>query len=210
MKHIRALVEFEYIIDLDLAIFKYIKANYGDSNLLKQDVVKLNNEVDIIKLLINRHNINPLEVLFDESYDTTDLYLDLYNNHMSEILEYAKACDAMALMVTYLRLLKEVSITVLCDSQEQADMITSINNLFDTKIASRESVVLNKYDTIYIKYYAKTLSYKNGIHGKNIYVSNARYNMEEEKDRILNIDVSTFIGYDNKIRTMDLYKNILY
>ena len=45
--------------------------------------------------------------------------------------------------------------------------------------------------------------------GKNIYIANAKYNMEPGKN-IPNMAISTLVGDINIIRTIDLYRNINY
>lgn len=208
-RFIRVLVEFEFIIDLDLAIFKLIRDKYNNPDIINQDIINNFNEPNMIEMLINRENINPLELFVDKSCDVTDLYYDIYNNHMDELLEYAKAYDTFGLMVTYLKLLSDVKITVLCESQLQADFIASLNKILPTVIAKRESIHTSQYDSFYIKYYANSLKYVN-LNGKNIYIANAMYNVEEDRPFIPKVPVSAVVGYTNKIHLVDLYKDIKF
>ena len=73
---------------------------------LSRELSKLRDE-EIIKLLISRTSLNPLELVIKPEYDSSDLYLDLMENHQKELLEYARATDAFALMVTYLKMLND-------------------------------------------------------------------------------------------------------
>ena len=206
---IRILVEFEFIIDLDLAMFKLIRDKYNNPDLIKQDVINTYNEFIMINLLINRNNINPLEIMVDESCDVTDLYYDILNNHMGELLDRAKAYDTFGLMVTYLKLLNDVNITVLCNTELQAKFINSLNSKLPTKVSTRENIPTDNYDSFYVKYYADILRYRN-INGKNIYIANAKYNVEEDRTFIPKVSVSAVVGYTNKVHLVDLYKNIKF
>ena len=88
----RILVEFDMLVDLDLAIFKYIKDKYNNPDYVDQNIIKMNDEKQIIQMMLNRQCINPLEILIPDE-DVLDLYYDIINNHMDELLKYAKASD---------------------------------------------------------------------------------------------------------------------
>ena len=66
------LVEFDFLIDLDMALFKLIREEYNNVNLVDQNIIKINDEKQIAKLMINRKHINPLEIIIPK-IDTTDL-----------------------------------------------------------------------------------------------------------------------------------------
>ena len=46
----RILVEFDMLIDLDLAIFKYIKDKYNNPNYVDQNIIKMHDERQIIQM----------------------------------------------------------------------------------------------------------------------------------------------------------------
>ena len=84
-KYNNILVEFDFLIDLDLAMFKLIKAEYNNPDYVNQKLIRMSNECDIIKMMIERQPINPLELLIPE-IDTLSLYLDIMENHMDKLL----------------------------------------------------------------------------------------------------------------------------
>lgn len=208
-KKIRILVEFDFLIDLDIAMYNYIKDNYNNPDYINQDIININNKTTIMEMLINRDNINPLEILFNDSIDVADLYYDIYNNHMNELAKYAMPYDTYALMITFIKSLGDVDITVLCESEEQKSIINIFSAFFKDKIkiSTRENINANSYDVFYIKYYVNILKYGE-VNGKNIYIANAKYNMEKDKSSTPDISVSAVVGYTNKIHLMDLYKKI--
>ena len=149
-KYNRILVEFEFLIDLDVAIFKFIRAEYNNLKFVDQNIIKINNEDEIIKLMINRQHINPLEIILP-NVDSTNLYDDIINNHMNELLKYAKASDIFPLMVTFLKEATSVDITVLCNSKLQEDFIKSLNNKLNTVIYDDyNNVPVDKYTILYM------------------------------------------------------------
>ena len=205
---IRILAEFDFVVDLDLAMIKFIKDKYNDPHVFNQDIINTSSESELIKKLIYRDTINPLEILVDDSFDVTDLYYDIYENHMKELFNYSTAYDSLSLMVTYNRLLQDVDVTILCDSEDKSDYIKSLNSNLNTKISTIENIVTGLYDVFYIKYYDNSIRFKD-LNGKNIYIANAGYNMEPSKG-FPKVSVSAVVGYTNKIYLMDLYKNVNY
>ena len=202
----RILVEFDMLVDLDLAIFKYIKDKYNNPNYVDQNIIKMHDERQIIQMMLNRQCINPLEILIPDM-EVLELYHDIMNNHMDELLQYAKASDLFGLMITFLREASSLEITVLCKSQLESDFIKSLNNRLNTVVYKNyKNVPVNTYTILYIKYYPSVLEY-NTIEGKHIYISNARYNMEPDSN-MPTIAISGLVGDVNIIHMIDMYKDI--
>ena len=202
----RILVEFDMLVDLDLAIFKYIKDKYNNPDYVDQNIIKMNDEKQIIQMMLNRQCINPLEILIPDE-DVLDLYYDIINNHMDELLKYAKASDLFGLMITFLNEASSLEITVLCKSKLESDFIKSLNDRLNTVIyANYKNAPINNYTILYIKYYPSVLEYNN-IEGKHIYISNARYNMEPDSN-MPTIAISGLIGDVNIVHMIDMYRDI--
>ena len=202
----RILVEFDMLVDLDLAIFKYIKDKYNNPDYVDQNIIKMNDEKQIIQMMLNRQCINPLEILIPDE-DVLDLYYDIMNNHMDELLQYAKASDLFGLMITFLNEASSLEITVLCKSKLESDFIKSLNDRLNTVIyANYKNAPINNYTILYIKYYPSVLEYNN-IEGKHIYISNARYNMEPDSN-MPTIAISGLIGDVNIVHMIDMYRDI--
>lgn len=201
------LVEFEFLIDLDLAMYKFIRDKYSDSEYVDQKFINMKNEKAIIYELLNRKHINPLEIIMP-GLETTNLYLDIMNNHYEELLNYATAYDTFGLMITFLNNASSVGITVWCKSKLEEDFIKKLNPILNTiVIPNRRDIVLSKYTVMYVKYVAYLAEYST-IKGKHIYVAAAKYNMEEDKDIMsflccLYSDVNIF-------HLIDLYTKVKY
>ena len=207
MKYNEILVDFNFLVDLDLAMFKFIKTEYNNPKFVDQKILSLQDEKEIIQLLLYRDSVNVLETLIPKE-NTLEMYKDIMNNKMDSLLKYAKASDIFGLMITFLREGSSVDVTVLCESKLQADFIHSLNPILKTTVSSRKNIALSKYNVIYSKFYSDILKY-NKVAGKNIYIANAKYNMEPGKN-IPNMAISTLVGDINIIRTIDLYRNIKY
>lgn len=202
----RILVEFDILVDLDLAIFKYIKDKYNNPDYVDQNIIKMNDEKQIIQIMLNRQCINPLEIIIPNE-EVLDLYYDIINNHMDELLQYAKASDLFGLMITFLNEASSLEITVLCKSKLESDFIKSLNDRLNTVIyANYKNAPINTYTILYIKYYPSVLEYNN-IEGKHIYISNARYNMEPDSN-MPTVAISGLIGDVNIVHMIDMYRDI--
>lgn len=203
------LVEFEFLIDLDLAMYRFIKDKYGTSEFVNRDEIGLVDGRQVIFDLLNRPHINPLEIIMNKSIDPTNLYYDIMNNHYEELLGYATAYDTFGLMITFLNNASSVGITVLCKSDLEANFIKNLNaELRTITVKNKRDVPLNKYTALYIKYFASATEYSH-IEGKHIYIACARYNMEEGKD-MLNGMLSYLFSDVNLIHLIDLYTNIKF
>lgn len=207
MKDNELLVEFESLIDLDLAMYKFIRDKYKESKYVDKEFIHEKDEREIIYRLIYRNHINPLEIILP-NIDSTGIYYDIRNNHYEELLEYATAYDTFGLMITFLNNASSVGITVLCKSELESNFIKKMNPILNTIIIpERSNVLLDKYTVLYVKYLAYLYEY-NGVSGKHIYFQAAKFNMEEDQDAV------SLLCYPfsnvNILHIMDYYVNIKY
>ena len=73
------LVEFDFLVDLDMALFRLVKDKYSNSEYVDKNIINMNNEYRIIRMLLYRKHINPLEILMP-SIETTKLYKEFHND----------------------------------------------------------------------------------------------------------------------------------
>ena len=204
------LVEFEFVIDLDLAMFKFIRDNYFNSEYVYHEFLSLTDEKEIIFNLLSRKHINPLEYII-LNRDTTNLYNTLMNDEYQykKLLNYATTYDTFGLMITFLREASSVSIDILCKNQIEADFIKSLNPMLNTVIyPSRFTVPLGLYTAIYSKYFYYLTNYHQ-VQGKHIYIPAAKYNMEENQDCV-NLTLTKLFSDVNEIHLIDLYRGVKY
>lgn len=202
------LVEFEFVVDLDLAIFRMIKDKYSNSEYVDQDIISMTNEYKVIYKLLYRERINPLEYIMP-GVDTSKLYDELTTTEEEELLKYATPYDTFFLMITFLNSASSVGITIWCKNQLESDYIKSRNpNLNTIIIPERFMIDIDKYTAIYMKYFNKAVEYKN-LYGKYIYITTAKYNFEEDKNAI-SILPAVLFGDVNSIKLIDPYTEIKY
>ena len=204
------LVEFEFVVDLDMAMFKFIKENYFSSPMVHHDFLSLNDEFLISYNMLNRSYINPLIYIIPDM-DTDQMYYDLLNDPVqySMLLTYAKVYDTFGLMITFLREASSVSIDILCRNDMEKEFINNLNPILSTVVEPDKSKIdLSNYTALYIKYFENAKEYVN-LEGKHIYIPAARYNMEPGQDTV-NIELSGVFGELNEIHLIDLYRYVKY
>lgn len=204
------LVEFEFVIDLDLAMFRFIRDNYFESEYVYHEFLSVPDEQEVIFNLLSRKHINPLEYIIPDR-DTTTMYHSLMEDEelYKKLLSYATAYDTFGLMITFLKEASSVSIDILCKNQLEADFIKSLNPMLNTVIyPSRFAVPLGLYTAIYTKYFYYLTNYQQ-VQGKHIYIPAAKYNMEENQNCV-NLTLTGLFSDVNEIHLIDLYTHVKY
>lgn len=202
------LAEFEFVIDLDIAMYRYIKKRYSNLESISKKWMNIDDITAKFNMLYRAHE-NPLEALFP-SYDTSKLYNELLTNDevYKDLLTYADTYDTFGLMITFLQEASSVDITILCRSKYEEHFIKSLNPILNTVIQDKSQVDMSKYTVLYVKYITSLLQYPT-IQGKHIFFANAKYNMEEDLDCI-NINLLGLFCTSNELHLVDLYTKLKY
>ena len=201
------LVEFDFLINMDIAMYYYVKENFAESPYVNKQLMDVPYEDAVNQLLLNRKHINPLELIIP-GMDTMELYKDLMANHEAELLEYAKAYDTFPLMITYLNL-SSVGIMVLCKNDLEVQFINKLNNRLKCMVvADRSKVNLRPYTVIYVKYFASLIEFP-VINGKNIFIAAAKFNMEDDEDCV-DKRLTLLYTQSNDVHLIDLYRDMKF
>ena len=202
------LVEFDFLVDLDLAMFKYIRNNFYESEYVNHKLLSLRNEKQVIHELLYREHINPLEILIPGE-DTTNIYYSLLNDKYIELLKYSSMYDTFGLMITFLKEASSVSIDVLCKNELESKFIKAFNDDLSTVVfKTKREINLTPYTALYIKYFVNITEYTN-VRGKHIYIPAARYNMQDGED-VVDVNMLKLYGDVNEVHLIDLYKDVKF
>ena len=206
--NLKIIADFEFVVDLDLAMFKFIRENYPDSPLINRDLLFFDIE-GIVKALLYRNKMNPLEVIIPNQ-DTDDLYLEIMNKKEDELLSYARAYDTFGLFITMLSVGTSIkSITILCKNELEANYIKSLNPKLQIIVGNKEDFNLAEYNVLYEKYIYNLMLYPD-LNGKQIYISNAGFNMQPDNMSCTNSVLTKCITISNELHTIDMYKSVKY
>jgi hypothetical protein len=202
------LANFEFLVDLDLAMYRFIKDKFSNSKYVDQEFINEPNEDKVIYKLLNRIHINPLEIIMPEA-DTTSLYYELLDENYEELLSYATAYDTFPLLITLLNNASSLDIVVRCKNKLEKEFINNLNPRINAKIIpTRHEIDLKDYTVIYEKYFANLIEYNN-LAVKHIYIAAAKFNMEPDRDMI-NGSLAILFGDVNIIHLMDLYRYVKF
>jgi hypothetical protein len=210
MKHENELlVEFEFLVNMDIALYHYVKNNFSDSPYVNKSLLNIPPEAEpaVNQILINRKTINPLRVIIP-GMKTDSLYEDLMSNHEGELLEYAKVYDTFPLMITYLNL-ASVGVKVFCKNNLEIEYINKLNKRLETILVPDVSkIVLDPYTCLYVKYFMKLIDFP-VINGKNIYIPAAGFNMEKNENCV-DKRLAWMFSQSNEVRLIDLFKYVKF
>jgi len=211
MKDNALLVEFDFVIDLDIALWKLICAKYGESDLIDHDLSTINDDAEITKILLSRQNINPLEILIPGA-NTQSIYDKFMTDpkEYKELLSYSKPYDTYRLMITFLENASSVYIDILCKDNIQKEHIESMNTsgLNTVIYPDYKMIPVDDYSALYLKYFENAMYYP-PLTDKHIYIPMAQYNMQRNVDTI-NLTLTRVFGESNKIHLIDLYQDVKF
>ena len=198
----KVLVDFEIIMDLDLATVYYLITHCKTPEILDTSIGVADSLSCIRNILLFRKTKNPLEVCIKKEYkDSIDnLYKDLMTSYEDKILALTEPNDLFNYFYMLSRTDNLVNIVINCKTELQKNMISKIMPTVNTSLNERD---LEEFDTLYMKYSDDIIEYKN-IEKKKIYIANAMYNLETglfKKSILLICD-------HNIVNTIDLYKNL--
>ncbi len=214
MKDNTLLVEFEFIIDLDMGLFKYIRENFYSSDYVNKPIIAIGDEYQIIDLMLNRYTENPLPILFNPNIETETIYNELLNTpeRYVEILKRSRAYDTFGLMVTMMKNLSSVDIDILCKNKIEEEYIHKLNSKLHTVVyEDKFDIDLQPYTVMYVKYFSNLLDYDiEQIKGKHIFIASALYNMDPDDDSYVNINLTMMFSDINIIHLIDLYRGVKF
>lgn len=201
-----ALIDFDSIVDTDLAILRLVQIKYANEKYMKRNILHADDYLLKCELLL-RKDPNPLSIVFKEEYQSSakDVFEDLITNHYDEILEHSDPTAIFGLMQTYKKTSGVIRCTVLCKNSHQEQYIKSIDKEIVTTI-SNGNINVKPYDSIFIKNYATALTFDN-LEGKSIFVSNYSFNLEDNKRTVMLLSISVFVTDVNKVYLIDPYIN---
>lgn len=202
------LVEVNFLINYDMAMFYYVKSNFHESPYVDQTIINMNNEDEINRMFLYRTNINPLTVIMPD-INSDKLYEDLYENHRDILLGYSTLYDTFYLLNTFLNNASSVSITIRCDTEEEKQRLLHAGCKSNIIVEpDRKKIDLTNYTALYLKYYMDAVHYGH-IEGKHIYIATAKFNFECDRD-LINVPLSVLYSDVNNIKLIDLYTKIKY
>ena len=119
------LIEFDFLFDMDMALFKYIRDNFKGSPYVADKYKRMQNEYYIIRELLFRQYPNVLQMMMPD-LDTDKLYNELMETKEDDLLKFAKPYDLLYLMNTFLNNAASITITVWCKNKAEVRKVKEL------------------------------------------------------------------------------------
>ena len=149
------LVDFNMIFDLDYSILVVIYKYYFDTSIFNESFFNNIHTVrDLVKLCINREDVNPLYMTSDIDKDTLD---DLYNQFLTDS-ESLEKIEEYIMVTKFYQLIKmfnssgDIDTTILYHNDFQKKLLDKYRVTKSTKKVRSDKVDYTKYNQFYLKY----------------------------------------------------------
>lgn len=208
----RALIPFNMIFDTEVGLINCIGAKYLDPEEFEDGLFNLPD--GITKYFLKQRPMkNPLGEYTVREEDADFYYNEFIKKKYDEILEYSVKTTLFTMVEKMLKYPTSISITILCDTIEEVDIV---NEAFNNKVSiicpdSYKDIDLRMYDSIYVKDVKDLFLYEAPLDGKNIYMSshlhNFTFGLEEP---VPDIEVTSLLLTKTDINIIDLYSEDEY
>lgn len=209
-----ALIPFDMVLDVEVGLIRLIKYEYSNNKVFDQVILSNDNNIFFKDILSKRKNKNPLTVIATDEYKNNlslldELYAQFMEREYKEILELSPPTSLFDMInISMVYRSSGISCSIWCKSILEHKEYTSrlgarCRSIIDEPLA--KNIELAVFGNIYIHDYPDILNFLN-LKGKNIFVSNYRYNFEDDEKKILLQDVSDKIKNANTIKTINIHK----
>lgn len=179
-KIISALIDFNFLVDTDIGLIRFIRENFQDQRVFKLDILNKSDR-NILSLLYSRINWNPLSIISTEDNlkDIDELYKSFFDTYKDEILHrsitYTDINNFIGLVFSNSSTFGINPIIYTRDKLEQRE----INRFFEINKTINDNKDFKSKDIYYVKDY-KFFEENNllKIAAKKIYISPRRYNID--------------------------------
>lgn len=179
-------IPFDMIYFLDYGIIKILKEKYFNDKYFTSHIYE-NTDNRIIYELISRENKNPLSILVKDEYkDQIDnIYNELMEKEYYNIIKYSPITKIRDMILTGKKMFNLLQTTIICKNKLEEQFIKNDELLNKFNISNEYDY--NGCDTIFYNDIFDILRNINNIGGKNIIISNVRYNLHSYDNKTLTI-----------------------
>lgn len=174
------MIPFNMIVDTDIGLFAIILKYYLDPKVFNESFFKDRKIVDLIHILYNREKENPLYLCINQGYEDScdSLYEELIVDKYAEILQLSVKTEFYKLIRSF-NLQRDISLTIVCDRQEEIDLLKAEEVTRDNNIVLYDDLSVNdiiKFNQFYFKYIQDANGYVKYLIDKSIYFANYKFN----------------------------------
>jgi len=181
-KTIHAIIDFDFIINTDIGVIRFIRDKYSANKELNQEILNKRDRY-LLSLLYTRENINPLSIIVKDGspLNIDNLYKGLLNQWNESILKYSLVDEST---LTFIRTLAELNagsgvaykVSVKSDIEER--IISKLVEKVNVKRISAQDIL--EADTLYFRDYSFLERYNVDpikVKHKTLYTTSRLYNI---------------------------------
>lgn len=179
-------VPFDMIYFLDLGVLKVLREKYFDDKYFESHIYE-NTDERIIYELLSRDNKNPLSIITKDNYkDKMDnLYKELLETEYENIIKNSPTTKIKDMILTGKKMMNLLQATIVCKNELEEQIIKGDEDFKKINIDSEYDY--KNSDTVFYNDIFNILNNIQNIGGKNIIVSNAKYNLRSYDNKTLGI-----------------------
>lgn len=203
--HIKILVEFDAVIDMDLAMLKLVQEKYNNPSYINQDIMNLTLK-EVKQALINRQVENPLSICIEDKSLADSIYKELVETKYDEILDNHSPTGIMKVIEIY-RTKSDIDVTVLCSNDREASIVKLYNPNINTTVQKHDNINPKDYDVFFLKNIIRVFVFNGKFEGKHIFILKYAYSLFKapEGDYIPNPAIARVLYPSNRVGTIDVY-----
>lgn len=181
-KTIHAIIDFDFIINTDIGVIRFIRDKYSTNKELDQEILNKRDRY-LLSLLYTRKNINPLSIIVKDGspLNIDNLYKGLLNQWNESILKYSLVDEST---LTFIRTLAELNagsgvaykVSVKSDIEER--IISKLVEKVNVKRIFTQDIL--EADTLYFRDYSFLERYNVDpikVKHKTLYTTSRLYNI---------------------------------
>ena len=203
------LIDFNCYVDTEVGLIRLIQEKYLDEKVFNVDLLKSNLRV-IIKMLIERKELNPLYLFSNDDIsrdDLDDYYKEFMKTEYDNILSRSVTTE-ISHLVELFKSEPNIHVTFLCYNEKEKDLLEKEKSLKNRKIIlDSDNVDFSKFTQYYFKYISEDIE-KYIFPYKTYYFSKYLINFNDDLNIKYPEIIDKIIYNRGEIEILDLYNKI--
>lgn len=194
---VNILVDFNILFNNPLGILDIIKTKFNNPKFINTEYFDKPEGLILYDICNLEDHMDPYKLIFKEGIDYSLIQNEFLfgGSYYEELIDNCPHTNVLKLMNTYVTR-SMAKVTVLCNNKYQEQKIKPLSfGTIHLKDIVNDKTLMKKYDALYFDFYGDVLLLGD-FTGKNIYLSNCKYNKDKEMKDIPNMALSKYFIYN--------------
>lgn len=189
----KILCPFNVVVDIDFAVLRMIQSEYNNPKFVDQTVMTASTK-KVKELLINREDPNPVTICVHNKNIADSIYKEIMLTRYDDLICKYHSDTGIFFLVSVFANLKNVSVTIICQSEKEVDCIKNYNSNICTIVTDDLSTIdVNSYTDIYVHNKNDLYKFNQRFNEKRIALMNYRFNVYIDKKPYPDLQVSKWL-----------------